>query len=163
MSCILQVGFYESKIENLTIERDGLINKLNTIRAELKEAQEDLGLGKKVWELERIALAERLANAKELWEAEKIAMVNETLTKERQDSTCKYTELRKQLEKSEARNKDLEKELDKSEAEKKEVNNIVSDQHTDLSSYENHIKNLKKELDQVIDIVSFYLVLCVAV
>ncbi|KAM5583611.1 myosin heavy chain, fast skeletal muscle [Rosa sericea] len=91
-----QVGFYESRIEIMTKERDGLINKLKSVGAELKEAQEDLELGKKVWEVERIALAERLTNAKEMWEAEKIALTNEILTKECQDSTCKYNQALKE-------------------------------------------------------------------
>ncbi|KAM5583618.1 COP1-interactive protein 1 [Rosa sericea] len=65
------------------------------------------------------------------------------------ESLDQTEDLRKQLEKSEARNKDLEKELEKSEAQNKVLNNIVLDQHTALSSYEDQIKNLKKELDQV--------------
>ncbi|XP_024199545.1 myosin heavy chain, fast skeletal muscle isoform X1 [Rosa chinensis] len=93
---LYQVGFYESRIENMTKERDGLINKLKSVGAELKEAQEDLELGKKVWEVERIALAERLTNAKQVWEAEKIALTNEILAKECQDSTCKYNQALKE-------------------------------------------------------------------
>ncbi|XP_004294521.1 PREDICTED: uncharacterized protein LOC101301275 [Fragaria vesca subsp. vesca] len=77
----------------------------------------------------------------------------ENLLNEQQKALLKSHEqkkdLRKQLEKSEARNKDLEKELEESEAQNKELNNIILDQHTALASYENQIKNLKKELDQV--------------
>lgn len=53
-------------------------------------------LGKKVWEAERIALAERLTNAKEVWEAEKVALINKILTKECKDSTCKYNQALKE-------------------------------------------------------------------
>jgi hypothetical protein len=95
-------------------QRDSALAKLNIIESELKEAQNDLELGKKVWEAERIALAERLTNAKEVWEAErttlaerltnakevweaeKIALINKILTKERKDSTCKYNQALKE-------------------------------------------------------------------
>ncbi|KAM5583607.1 mitotic spindle assembly checkpoint protein MAD1 [Rosa sericea] len=91
-----QVGFYESRIEIMTKERDGLINKLKSVGAELKEAQEDLELGKKVWEAERIAVAERLTNAKEVWEAERMELTKK-LNHELNKFGIEIKELREEL------------------------------------------------------------------
>ncbi|PRQ34111.1 hypothetical protein RchiOBHm_Chr5g0065211 [Rosa chinensis] len=93
---LYQVGFYESRIENMTKERDGLINKLKSVGAELKEAQEDLELGKKVWEVERIALAERLTNAKQVWEAERMELTKK-LNHELNKFGIEIKELREEL------------------------------------------------------------------
>ncbi|XP_062013988.1 intracellular protein transport protein uso1-like [Rosa rugosa] len=149
-----QVGSHESRSEIMTKERNDLISKynynqalkqrdstlakLNTIGAELQEAQNDLELGKKVWDAERIALAERLSNAKQAWEAEKIALIDNILTKERQDSTFKYNQALKERDTalSELKNlgvklkgvqKDLYKSNDELESGKKKLDMALNE------------------------------------
>ncbi|KAK9940520.1 hypothetical protein M0R45_017177 [Rubus argutus] len=48
--------------------------KLNNFAEGVKEVQNYLDLGKKAWEAERIALAERRSKRKKEWETEKIAL-----------------------------------------------------------------------------------------
>lgn len=81
------------------------------------------------------------------------------LRKDLDKTEVRNKELEKELEESENQKKELNKELERSEAQKKELDNIVLEQRTTLLSYEDQIKDLKNELDQILDLVAFYLVL----
>ncbi|XP_062017432.1 COP1-interactive protein 1-like [Rosa rugosa] len=135
-----QVGSHESRSEIMTRERDGLISKynqalkqrdsalekLNTIGAELKEAQKDLELSKSVWDAERITLAERLTKAKKAWEAERMALTSTILT--HQDSTWKYNQALKERDSAlEEVQKDLSKSRVELESGKKDLNTAMNE------------------------------------
>lgn len=91
------VDRYESTIETLMKERDDSISKhnqalkeldlalteLNNFAADVKEAQQDLELGKKVWKAERVALAERLSKVKE-----ELAQNEKKHIKEKENAYC---------------------------------------------------------------------------
>ena len=103
----------------------------------------------------------------------KAAKENKDVRKELEQSQARNKKLAQELGQKENQNEVLNHMLEKSEAHNRELNNVVLKQQTTLLSYEEQLKHSKndlaqseariedlmKELDQVLDLVAFCLVL----